>query len=234
MLTFVTWLWEKPGYRSKFTVDHVNILFRMVDRNYQAPHRNVVVTELARGLDRTVERVPAWNDFNDVPSPHGAHQPSCYRRLRAFHPEIEQVFGPRFVSLDLDTVIVGDIAPLFDRLEDFVIWKEQDPRSFYNGSMYLLKAGSRAQVWTKFNPATSPQEAKAAGRFGSDQGIVSHILGRGEATWSQSDGMYSFRIDIKNKGGKLPKNARVVHFHGAIDPWSNEARQIPWVKESWC
>lgn len=232
-LTFVTWLWSQPGYRSRFSIDHVNVLFRMIDRHYQDPHRNVVVTGMARGIDRGVDVVPPWDDFADVPSPHGTHQPSCYRRLRAFHPDIGQVFGARFVSLDLDTVIVGDLAPLFDRPEDFVIWKEQDPRSYYNGSMFVLRAGARPQVWTTFNPRSSPQEAKAAGRFGSDQGHISHVLGRGEATWSQADGVYSYRLDIKYKGQVLPKNARVVHCHGAVDPWSNEMRQIPWVKSHW-
>lgn len=230
MLTFVTWLWTQNGYRSQFSAEHVNTLAAMIHRNYPHPHQFKVVTDVRDGFDAGIEVVPAWNDFADLVSPYGAHQPSCYRRLRAFHPEIGTVFGDRFVSMDLDTVIVGDLTPLFHRSEEFVIWKEQDPRSFYNGSMFLLTAGARATVWERFNPTTSPQEAKAAGRFGSDQGWLSHCLGRGEATWSQADGVYSYRVDIAPNGSVLPPDARIVHCHGGQDPWGGVMQQHAWVK----
>jgi hypothetical protein len=230
-LTFVTWLWSQPNYRSKFTATHVNTLAAMIHRNYPHPHQFKVVTDLRHGFNSWIDVVPAWNDFATVASPYGSHQPSCYRRLRAFHPEIGQVFGERFVSMDLDTVIVGDLTTLFNRPDDFVIWKEQDVRSFYNGSMMMMKAGARPQVWERFNPETSPQEAKAAGRFGSDQGWLSHCLGRGEATWSKADGVYSYRVDLQPKNGVLPKDARITMWHGSVDPWSPRSKRLPWVQE---
>lgn len=237
-MTFVTWLWRPhPRYRSQFSFEHVNVLASMVRRHYAKPHRFLCVTDIPKGIDTTsVEIVKAWNDFETLQSPHGstARQPSCYRRLRAFHPGIGSVFGDRFVSIDLDTVIVGDITSLFDRPEDFVIWKEQDPRSFYNGSMYVLRAGSRPKVWTEFDPKRSPQKARAAGRFGSDQGWLSYCLGPGEATWSTADGVYSYRIDIEPNGGELPADARIVNFHGGTDPWAPRAMRLPWVKEHYC
>jgi hypothetical protein len=232
MLTFVTWFWKPmAGYRSSFCAAHVNTLARMVDRHYTAPHRFLCVTDIPDGIDSRVEVLPAWNDYADIPSPHGGKQPSCYRRLRAFHPDAAQWFGTRFVSMDLDTVITGDLAPLVDRKEPFVIWGDTNPRSWYNGSLFLLTAGARPKVWTAFNPQTSPSAAKRAGKFGSDQGWISHCLGDGEATWSTSDGVYSYRVHIKPKGDVLPKNARIVNWHGVVDPWSYHAQQIPWVKE---
>lgn len=237
-MTFITWLWRPdPGYRSQFAAKHVNVLASMVRKHFPRPHDFKVVTDMPAGIDTSkITIIPAWNDFADLPSPYGsqARQPSCYRRLRAFHPEIGTVFGERFVSLDLDTVIVGDLTPLFDRPEDFVIWKEQDVRSFYNGSMFLLRAGARAHVWERFDPVRSPQEARSAGRFGSDQGWLSHVLGRGEATWSTADGVYSFRVDLKPKHATLPAGARVVHCHGCDDPWGRVMQRLPWVKEHWC
>lgn len=231
MLSVVTWLWRKPGYRSIFTGHHVNVLRAMVERNYAGPHRFICVTDIPEGIDPRVEVVPAWNDFSTVESPYGAHQPSCYRRLRAFHPDIAEVFGERFVMLDLDTVIVNDVRPLWDRPEDFVAWGETDPRSFYNGSMILLRAGTRSKVWTEFDPIESPRLAKAAGRFGSDQGWLSYCLGPGEPRWTTEDGVYSYRIHIRAHPTKLPGNARIVMFHGGTDPWSDVAQTWPWVKE---
>lgn len=232
--SIVCWLWApKPGYRSKFNADKVNVLAAMVRRHFPHPHRFLCVTDIPQGLSDQVEVIPAWNDFADVSSPHGAHQPSCYRRLRAFHPEIGTVFGKRFVMLDIDTVIVGDLTPVWDRPEDFIAWGETDPRSFYNGSMIEMTAGARPRVWTAFDPLRSPRASKAAGRFGSDQGWISHCLGQGEAIWKTADGVYSYRVHIAKQGGGLPDNARIVMFHGGTDPWSHEAQRLLWVRRHW-
>lgn len=237
MLRIVTWLWQKQGYRSQFAATHVNTLRNMIERNYPHPHEVVCVTDIPKGIDARVRIVPAWNDYATVPSPYGAHQPSCYRRLRAFHPDIATVFGDRFVSIDLDTVIVGDMTPIWNRQEDFVAWGETNPKSFYNGSMFLLRSGSRPQVWEQFDPKTSPKQAMQAGRFGSDQGWLSFCLGKGEPTWTTADGVYSFNIHLRppkhssQPSKPLPTDARVVFFHGSVDPWSSEAQRLPWVKE---
>lgn len=229
----VCFKWRSPkGYRSTFGPEAVNVLRRMVVRHY-GPVRFVCVTDDPSGLDPGVEPFPLWSDFATVPSPHGAHQPSCYRRLRAFSVEAREWFGDRFVWLDLDTVIVGDLRPLWHRPEDFVIWGETDPRSFYNGSMVLMTAGSRRRVFETFDPKRSPALAHAAGRFGSDQGWISYALGPGEAMFTRRDGVYSYRVHIAPDRSRLPADARMVMFHGRIDPWSEYAQAIPWVRENY-
>src|SRR5262245_19283677 len=225
------WKPPNPNYRSHFDATSVNVLRHMVDRHYPDPHEVVCITDDPIGIETGIRVVPLWIDYDNVPSPHGAHQPSCYRRLKVFSDEALAFLGERFVCLDLDTVIVGDLRPLWNREEDFVIWGETDPRSFYNGSMFMLRAGTRTKVWTEFNPRYSPRDALRAGRFGSDQGWISYVLGRGEAMWGKDDGVYSFRVHLKNGSLPLPRNARIVMFHGKIDPWSYEAMDIPWIQE---
>lgn len=233
-IAVVCFKWRSPrGYRSVFGPETVNALRRMVARNYPHPHRFICVTDDANGVDPEVEIVPLWNDFASIPNPHGRHNPSCYRRLRAYASDAEQWFGPRFVMIDLDTVIVGDLTALFHRPEDFVMWGETDPRSFYNGSMVLMTAGARKQVYERFDPRVTPMQAKSAGKFGSDQGAVSYLLGPGEATWGREDGVYSYRVHIHPQGDRLPANAKVIMFHGKEDPWGRRAQQLPWVREHW-
>ena len=230
--TIICWRWRPAvGYRSKFPPESVRILRNMVKRHYDKPHRFLCVTDHPEEIDPDIETLQLWDEWGDIPSPHGGHNPSCYRRLKMFSPEAGKLFkSARWVSLDLDTVILRDVAPLWDRPEDFVMWGETDPRSYYNGSMTLMTAGARPQVWEKFNPLTSPKEAKAAGRFGSDQGWISHILGPGEATWKPRDGVLSFRIHLKNGILPPPQHARIVMFHGGTDPDSPRGQRIPWVK----
>lgn len=233
-LSVVCWKWAPPaGYRSSFSAQAVNVLRHMVIRRYRRPHRFICVTDDATGLEAGVEVVPLWNDFGDIPSPHGVRKPSCYRRLKAFAPDIGSVLGERFVSLDLDVVLTEDVTPLWDRPEDFVIYEGTTDRNHYNGSMFLMTAGARPQVWTRFNPATSPQEAKAAGCFGSDQGWIGFCLGAGEATWGPRDGVFSYRNHLQHSSA-LPGSARLVVMHGQYKPWDPQmlARHA-WLRQHW-
>lgn len=235
MLTVVCWKWTpRPGYRSTFGPETVNTLAKMVKRHYPDPHRFLCVTDDPVGIDKAIDTVPVWNDFADLPSPHGGNNPSCYRRLRAFHPDIGKVFGERFVSLDLDCVITGDLRPVWNRREEFVIYGDTNPRTYYNGSMFLLTAGARPHVWTQFDPVNSPRLALRSGLFGSDQGWVSYILGPKEAKWSKRDGVYSFRNELARRPA-LPVDAKVAVFHGKEDPWVPTVQmKHPWIREHYC
>lgn len=172
MLSIVCFKWKpKPGYRSSFGPQTVNTLKRMIARNYQKPHRLVCVTDDARDIDPDVEIVPLWNDHAAVPSPHGAGNPSCYRRLKCYSKEAEQWFGPRFVIIDLDCVIVSDMAPIWDNDSDFCIWGDTNPTSPYNGSMQLMNAGARSQVSGNLRSDREPEEVEGNGLFRLRSGL---------------------------------------------------------------
>ena len=228
MISFVCWRWHVPGYRSTFGPEAVNTLARMVRRHYPARHRFLCVTNDRAGINGEIEIVPDRADFADVGSPHGGANPSCYRRLRMFHPDAARTFGERIVSLDLDAVIVGDLRPLVDRPENFVAWRDPLSPRQYNGSLIILRAGSRPKVWTDFDPAASPRRALAAGFKGSDQAWISCAL-PDEATVGREDGVLSYRKDVRGKA--LPADARIVFAHGAQDPWGDEMQRLEWVRE---
>jgi len=235
-LSVATFKWKaSPGYRSHFESEHVNVLFRMIDRHFSGAYRKICVTDDAAGIEPGIEVVPLWPDFSDVPNPNGRHNPSCYRRLKLFAPDAASIVGERVVVMDLDTVIVGDLTDLFSRQEDFVIWGQSDyPKTqWYNGSLWMLKTGTRPRVWTEFDPKTSPTLAAKAGKKGSDQGWFGYVLGPNEATWNTQDGVYSYRVHLSRLGWKLPANAKVVCFHGKVDPWHYDAQQHPWVRSNW-
>lgn len=234
MITVVTFKWKpRPGYRSHFTGENVNVLARMVARHYPHPHKFVCVTDDATGIDDHIGIIPLWDDYADLPSPHGPANPSCYRRLKLYSAEAREMFGDRIVSLDLDCVITGDLTPLWDRPEDFVVWGQTNPANPYNGSMQLLTAGARRKAWDDFDPVASPALARRRGFFGSDQAWLCACLGPNEARWTTKDGVYSYRIDCKPIGGRLPEGARIVFFHGQIDPDHPEAQRLQWVREAY-
>ncbi len=232
MLSFVAWKWKpRADYRSQFTAQHVNTLASMVRRHYSKPHRFICVTDDPSGIVTDIEVVPLWNDHASIQSPHGHPNPSCYRRLKAFSTEAEHMFGKRFVSIDLDTVIVNNIEPLFDRAEDFVILGDTNPMTPYNGGLFMMTAGARKQVWEKFDPVKSPAVGRKLGYFGSDQAWIGACLGPNEARWTKADGVHSYRNEIAKCGGRLPAGARLVSFHGQTDPDDPVAQNLSWVRE---
>ncbi len=225
MLSVVCFKWG-----DKYTAEHVNILRHMVARHYAKPHRFICVTNDAEGLEEGVEVVPDREDFKDVPSPHGAGKPSCYRRLRLWEPDAAETFGDWVVTLDLDTVIVRDMAPIWDRDTAFTGWADPMNKGQYNASMYLLLTGSYPSVWRDFNPATSPAETAGKGFRGSDQGWISSKMWASWPKWTRADGVLSYKVDCKIV---LPKTARIVFFHGNPKPWSTEVKRHQWIKDNW-
>ena len=99
--------------------------------------------------------------------------------------------------------------------------------------MWMMDAGARRQVWTKFNdnPARAIDRARGAGFYGSDQAWMNYVLGPNENHWDEKDGVYSYRMNIKNDGN-LPDDARIVFFEGMYNPWDPVIRNAhPWVVE---
>lgn len=236
-LKVVCWKWAPPvGYRSAFTHLQVNNLLNMVGRNYHKPFELVCITDNPKHISSEVRIIPLAEieQFAHLPSPHGGLNPACYRRLWMYGEHARDYIGERFVSIDLDVVLTGDVTPVWDRPEDFMIWGETLRRTPYNGSMQLMTAGARRQVYDEFDPENSPRDARKAGFDGSDQAWISYKLGPHERRWTKEDGVFSFRLHVKPNGGRMPKGARVIFFEGQVDPWSPFALKIcPWIKEHW-
>jgi len=98
MLTVVTFLWSTPGYRSKFTPEHVRTLKNMVARHYPDPHRFLCITEQPV---HGVQCHPRCNDHSTVPTPTCQDGPSCYRRLNCLTPGSRPSSGDASAFLDL-------------------------------------------------------------------------------------------------------------------------------------
>lgn len=229
----VTWKWNTgkphPKKKGEFTAEHVNKLYKMIDRHISIDYEPVCITDDPTGIDKRVRIVPLWDDYR--------HLGGCYTRLKAFSQEMEHVIGGRFLWLDLDAIICGDLAPYIKDPADIKFWGDTHPRTPYNGSIVLMTAGCREDVWTRFQEDTDKKirQTRSMAYIGTDQAIIGLILGRNERKWSVRDGIYSFRIHFeKCKRTELPDNARIVMFHGRHDPSDVELyTRYPWIKEHW-
>lgn len=230
MLTFVCFKWRriKSGVQlpavTDYTSKHVNILRSMLLRHVKLPHRLVCVTDDAAGVDAHIDIIPLWDKC--------LYLGGCYNRLWIFSREAGELFGPRFVCIDLDVVLIRDCTPLFERDEPFVINAYNSLRpsqndQHYNGGMFMMNAGVRASVWEEFDPDKTPGELAAnKAVIGTDQAWIRTHLGKGETRWTNYDGVYEAR-QIRSM---LPKNARLVLFAGKRDPSISRAS---WVRRNW-
>ncbi len=235
MLTVCTWLWGK-----KFSVDDVRKLRDGIARHLVQPHRFLLVTDdmYRPAIDgmSTEDVIPIIRDL-DLTKVKG-----CFARLRMFDPEWQHQSGvtDRLVCIDLDTIITGQLDPLFDRPEPFVIMQGGNSANpcRYNGALMMLRPGYRPDVWSDFSIEAARKVPFY--EFPDDQGWLWHKI-PDSAGWmcGKESGVYVFHKPgwpgwTKNGligDDELPIDARLVTFSG----WRSPARfsHLDWVKEHW-
>jgi hypothetical protein len=225
VLTVLTWLWRQPQSRADYDAEAVNVWAHMVSRNLSMPHRIACVTDMPEGIEPWIEIIAPPGDFLDISNPRWTNgRPQCYRRLSMFRRDAGAIFGERFVSMDLDCVIGGPLDPLFDRDDDLMLFKGTLRGRPYNGSMVMMTAGCRPQVYEDFNQAA----ALESGRLfcGSDQAWLMHKLGPNEKVWDDRDGVYWFGGAYRRR----PVEPRILFFPGSLKPW-DAAKIDPFTRE---
>lgn len=214
-LTVLSWLWRNPLCRTQFTTEHAAIWADMVRRNLSMPHRIACVTD-ETDLPAGVERIEPPGDFHDIQPKWGPRKPNCYRRLAMFRRDAAQIFGERFVCMDLDCVVGGPLDPLFDRKEDLVLFRGTAPDRPYNGSMMLIRAGCRPKVFERFNQAMATVSGETF--VGSDQAWLALCLGAREKVWDERDGVYWYGSRYQRECKR--ETPRLLFFPGKIKPWT--------------
>jgi hypothetical protein len=158
--------------------------------------------------------------------------PGCFCRLRAFDPiwQARQGITDRFVCLDLDMVITGTLDHIFDRADAFTILQGVNTSNpcRYNGSAWMLRAGTRPEVWRDFSLTAASRVPFDS--FPDDQAWFAAKIPDAGA-WTAQDGVYAFKKRGWPKGDDLPANASIVAFPG----WRDPARftNIDWVARNW-
>lgn len=140
--------------------------------------------------------------------------------------------GDRVVCMDLDSVVTSELDPLFMRADNFCILtgaNAQNPCP-YNGSLWMLRAGYRPEVWTDFSLDAAAKVEHFS--FPDDQAWFAAKL-PGVIGWrvGPQSGVYAFKKPQWPPGDNLPKDARLVVFPGWRDP--SKFTHVPWVKEKW-
>ncbi len=225
-LLIATYLWG-----SSFTTDYVYKLRAGLRRNLTTPHAFVVVTDDPSRFDIPAIAIPP-------PDKELLSTPGCFARLRLFDPwfqtKLEKECGEfdRLVCIDLDTVVTGDCAPLFDRPEPFVIMQggnSSNPNP-YGGALMMLRPGEHENVWKGFSLEAAEKTPHFA--FPDDQGWLAATIPDAPA-WKvgPESGVYCFKKPGWKTGDALPPDARLVTFRGNNPP--SRHTHLDWVRRHW-
>lgn len=209
-LIISTWSWG-----TKYSPEYVAKLASAVKRNLKQPHRFAVF-------------------FPQEEDTHLTEIPGCFARLRTFDPEWQAANGiepgDKIVCMDLDLIITGPLDDLFDRDEPFTILQgvnTSNPCPF-NGSLWMLRAGYRPDVWHEFSPELA--EKVPYHEFPDDQAWLADMI-PDAGNFGPKDGVYAFQKKGWPKGELLPRNAKVICFPGWRDP--SQYVRLDWVKQHW-
>ena len=223
MLHVRTWKWG-----NKYKPEDVRKVAAGLRRHMSELYRFKVVTDDTNGLD-DIETEP-------IPDPELTVPLGCFARLRMFDPEWQMssgiLAGDRVVCIDLDLVITGPLYPLFYRPETFLILQGANSSNPcpYNGSVWMLRAGHRPDVWRDFSLEAAAKVPYF--EFPDDQGWFAHKI-PGAIGWKvgSRSGIYAFQKPGWPKGFDLPKDARLVVFPGWRSP--EQFKHLPWIKHHW-
>lgn len=240
----VLWKWESVisfGDR-RYTYQHVNVMHEMLLRHtasmVRAPVRVVCVTDDPGGIE--CDTFPLWRDGGNLLNATKSSLPSCYRRLKLYDAATQRDMGiepgDRVVSLDLDSVVCGDLRHILEKEGVFVGWKLAGKfhEEVYNGSFQMFTAGTLQHIWSEFDPQTSPLQAHHAGFLGSDQSWLSmHLVGKEGSTDIAFPEFASYPLHLRVSRTFTGKH-RLVFFHGRQKPWSTDAlHESPWIQRHW-
>lgn len=237
MISIVTFKWKnsKQGYKLKnpveYSAEHVNILYASIKRNTTIPFKFFCVTDDTIGIAPEINTINLWDKCKNLGG--------CYNRLFIFSEEVKDLFGPRFISIDLDCAIVSNIDDILRNDNDFVINTFYNTGSWgqkYNGALIMMDTGSRSKVWKTFDYEESPKlmaEMKKQEKLvGSDQAWIQYVLGEDENRFTpDDDGVYDYK-SLKKFDYELPSNAKIIFFPGKQDPKLMK-ENIGWIRENW-
>lgn len=136
--------------------------------------------------------------------------------------ELFKIQGP-VLFFDLDTIVVGDLKPLFDIIpeHDFMIL-----RDVYRGKTNLCAMQSSVMAWSGDKSILYKMFKKNAefymGKYHGDQNFIEDFH-TAPVTYFQDvlpNALQSFKADVRGRG--VHQDCKAIFFHGKPRPWEQD------------
>jgi hypothetical protein len=228
---------------NKYDATYVNRLYSMVKRNLTIPFDFYCITEDDTGIDKNIKIKPIPNLALE----------GWWFKLTFFQKDAYNLKG-RILFLDLDVVIVNNIDEICLTESSFSAVKEWNDSGYVQSTVFTLDINQHTYVYDNF--ITNHQSITK--RLAGDQDWISESIDKTKMLFFPADWVVSYKWHCNSKGFKLlgnlgkllglwfafgeavlPKNAKIVAFHGKPDPedvmdkpylfW----KKAPFVKKYW-
>ncbi|MFD2173234.1 hypothetical protein [Rhodobacter lacus] len=221
---------------------YVNVLHRACRAHLAGAFRFVCLTDDATGFDKEIEALP----IPDIGCTPEHFRRGAWPKLSVFNNPLYDLKG-RGLFIDLDVVILGDLAPFFT-LEGPLFgvgagpgWRHgkvpENPT--LNTSVFGFTLGTQSDISDTFR--ADPNQASA--RFGNEQEFVEGTA----KTWAPwpDPWVISYKRHIRRKSvlapligpHPVPQGARIVAFHGKPNPHDfltgHHHRGLRWIPDYW-
>jgi hypothetical protein len=221
-MLFVCWLWKGHGFwkdTAKYNARHVEVLASMLCRH--GGHDLVCVTDVPDSISSAIKTIAMPEEVSDLPN--------YLPKLWAWSPEFHALIGRRFVSIDLDVVITGDLGPVLETKSPLRIWNKAALEP-YNTSLFSLKPGFGNAVWNTLTPELIDRARSEADYWTGDQSWVAYVLGRDAEAFGEETGVIQYRP--ARHRDVMPVGMKAGFFSGPFSP-ETESPNSAWVKEVW-
>lgn len=139
-------------------------------------------------------------------------KPGWFSKLDLFKPG---QFSGRVLYLDLDSTVIGSLDDLatipapFAIIKNFKEFKEPN-KALFNSSVMRWDAGAADHLFTNFT-------SDVMDRMNGDQDFISEQMP--DAATFPGDWCVSYKVSRYAKLNTMPKDSRVVCYHGQPKPW---------------
>jgi hypothetical protein len=138
--------------------------------------------------------------------------PGWWAKMELFRPDL---LGD-VLYFDLDTIIVGDIAPLVNISRTTLLRDVYAPQHLGSGLMYLTET-DRGRVWERWSG--DPEGWLRTHASAGDQNMIELALGDCQRWQDILPGAcLHYKVDVRDAGAPLAE-CRVVVFQGKPRPW---------------
>jgi hypothetical protein len=205
-LAIVTWLWGK-----RYTRSNVARLKAQTEKHLSIAHEFICITDRPLDIEGVREIKMPLND-----------KKQRLRRLVLFSKELQKEINAEWIfQIDVDTTIINSIDHLITFTDNY-IWKcpSIGSRGYaYGPGLMLFQRGTLNHIWDKWKAHGEKllSNAKKEGWTGSDQAVISSFVHEKIKTWTDNDGLYSYRDHIHKKRTILDKKVCMIQYYGPFD-----------------
>jgi hypothetical protein len=205
VVTIATVQWGNFLGRGK---EYVEKLYRGVARHCPVDWKGVCLTD-------DPETVP--DGIEAIVLQHGLD--GWWNKLALFKPGMFPK-GARVLFLDLDTIPIGDLAPIATYDGPFAMLRDVYRDGRFGSGVMAWEAGTLDHLWTRYEAAGFPA-------IGGDQQFIEALTSPVALQDCFPGQLVSFKADLQ--GSVPPPEARVCFFHGLPRPHQCGG----WVRDHW-